>query len=944
MGGWIMSKMKIALVYVYDKTTKGYLSNENYISTLGSFLENNGYEIKIHSIEDSNSQRLIAQDTEMVFTYINRYNKQNILDLCKGLKETNRNIKICGMGHLPTFHHEILMEEAEIIDYCISGEGEMASLKLLKALENNEDFSHVPALSYREEGSVRKNENTELIESLDDIPFSSRELEINRKSRSFRIQASRGCTRECSFCSEPSFWNTFRNRSIINVVDEIEAAMKEYHIDRFRIVDNTYETFGEENTRIIQLAEEIIKRGITVKYAYNFNPEYCSNLNDDSLILLKKSGLYKVHIKIESNHDLDLRIYNKFSRAEDNEKILGLFNKYDIAVEAEFININGYSSFEGLKKNLRFLEKYKMADIEKINSRYILDEGSALYNMYKANGLICQKDYTDGMGYLAIDNRILKLNCLMVDYFENMDIQLKESLKIVTELSFEQVHEIAYYKNFERVLVDPMLMGIVLDYENYINAKIQELGAQNIRWFTDMLELAEGDWTMDKANGIMDEYFRNEYYADTFVELEKKNKEFQKLINPRSRKIEYLKHEIVNENLEVVNEKQKAVEQFWNEMEQTGSPIIEKIDDEKSIVTFIYKGNSETKNVVVWGTAVGTNYLANRMKRVPNTDVWYKTFLLPSDIEFTYWFSVNEPFDKDGMRRLKESITDPLNPEQFSMKDDPESPSGFDYIASHGKMPLVPPKKWIYEKDSVPKGNVDKHYFKSEILDNDRRIWAYTPPGYDRNKEYDLLVLADGHDYVLWLSAVTILDNLINEELIQPTVAIFVSSIETRFDELNCNDLFNQFVVDEVLPLAYENYSITKEPDKITVGGFSLGGVASAYLGLKHSEIFGNILSQSGAFWIYSGPDKEFQWLIDQYRAVSKLPLNFYITYGVLEGSARKDYSLLRANKEFIELLKEKEYPIAHSEFKSGHDRLNWGETLAEGLIALTELNNGDGE
>jgi len=63
--------------------------------------------------------------------------------------------------------------------------------------------------------------------------------------------------------------------------------------------------------------------------------------------------------------------------------------------------------------------------------------------------------------------------------------------------------------------------------------------------------------------------------------------------------------------------------------------------------------------------------------------------------------------------------------------------------------------------------------------------------------------------------------------------------------------------------------------------------------------------------------------------------LRFFITYGSLENSPIAGPTLIQSNKKFIQVLEDKGYKVSYLEFKSGHDYLNWGETLAEGLISL---------
>lgn len=381
-----------------------------------------------------------------------------------------------------------------------------------------------------------------------------------------------------------------------------------------------------------------------------------------------------------------------------------------------------------------------------------------------------------------------------------------------------------------------------------------------------------------------------------------------------------------------------VIENFWNEIDKKGSPIIEEIspDNGKVLVTFLYKGNEDTKNIVVWSPFSRYNYKINQMECIANTNIWFKTYEIRKDIRFLYSFSVNDFLDDDMDKRHNNLTYDFLNPNKFVYPKDDEVSESEETISSLVELPYTDKFKWIIENNKSPKGTIELHRFHSKFLNNERRIWIYTPYDYSADSmPYGAVVTTDGFEYINLLSAPTVLDNLISEGKIPPIAGIFIETSKDRGYELKCNKTFSDFVASEVMPWALEHYNITKEPSKNVIAGCSLGGLTASFLGLTHSDIFGNVLSQSGSYWWSPEGDGNFNWMSRQYETAEKLPLKFYVNVGVLETPDK----MIETNEKFRDTLSSKGYTLHYETFNSAHDGLYWGETLAKGLIALIGIS-----
>jgi enterochelin esterase-like enzyme len=248
---------------------------------------------------------------------------------------------------------------------------------------------------------------------------------------------------------------------------------------------------------------------------------------------------------------------------------------------------------------------------------------------------------------------------------------------------------------------------------------------------------------------------------------------------------------------------------------------------------------------------------------------------------------------------------------------------------------------------------VQRDTFRSKLLGNERPIWIYTPHGYAAGKKpYGLLVLTDGGGYVNTARVATTLDNLIAAGLIPPLVAVMVEN-PNRWRELSCNSTYADFLAQEIVPWARVNYHATDRPEQTIIGGTSLGGLQAACVGLKHSEVFGNVLSQSGAFAWKPDDEKEWEWVSRQFAAGPRLPLRFSFEAGLLEGTwwwrdlmAKQpnapanliDPTMLAANRNLRDTLQSKGYSVHYTEYNGNHGMLNWRGTLASHLIALVGI------
>jgi len=388
--------------------------------------------------------------------------------------------------------------------------------------------------------------------------------------------------------------------------------------------------------------------------------------------------------------------------------------------------------------------------------------------------------------------------------------------------------------------------------------------------------------------------------------------------------------------------KREVLDAFWQDVTKNGAPLIEPItgDAQNYLVTFLWRAKSEVRNVLVMGGVAGFEMADNMMSRMPDTDLWYKTYKVRNDARFSYNLSVNDsliPFGKvdftdpkAASERISTFKTDPLNPNKYL-----GSPP-----SSVVELPNALPQPWIKRSPKVPAGELVSKKIKSTILNNERNGWIYTPPGYKSDgPPYPLMVLFDGVAYTLFVPTAAILDNMLEKGLIRPVVAVVLENPTptSRNKEFPCNPSFADFLAKEVVPWMRANYHVTSDAAQTYVGGSSYGGLAATYAGFHNPETFGNVISQSGSFWWKPDGDSEHEWLTRQFTDSAKLPVRFYLDVGLLESGPTPDNgpSQVVVNRHMRDILKAKGYFVHYREFNGGHEYLNWRGTFSDALTVL---------
>ena len=340
-------------------------------------------------------------------------------------------------------------------------------------------------------------------------------------------------------------------------------------------------------------------------------------------------------------------------------------------------------------------------------------------------------------------------------------------------------------------------------------------------------------------------------------------------------------------------------------------------------ITYFCLGDADSVSATVNG---GPDWVIGEpMRRLGKTNLFFTTDLVPSDSRISYSYAIRE------MHRLGPS----------GEVEVPEVvPKGDGLL----ELPDAPPQPYAIEKPGVAQGKLTEAMVQSKSLGEERKVGVYTPAGYETGKPCKLLIVFDGVTYgggaadQAAVPGPTILNNLIAEHKIEPTVAVFVWTMGKRNRDLTGSPPFAEFVGDELVKWARENYRVAPGPEAVAAAGSSFGGFCASFCALRHPEAIGNVLSQSGAYWITADWQSvrppyphDPGMLMEMYARHDRMPIKFYLEVGRFDLGA----SLLGTNREMRDVLIAKGYTVDYREFDGGHDYACWRGSFADGLISL---------
>jgi anaerobic magnesium-protoporphyrin IX monomethyl ester cyclase len=259
-------------------------------------------------------------------------------------------ITILGGPHLTLQPHESM--EKDMVDLVVRGEAEKTIVQIMMALEKEREilrhrqktaqpewetadrpgkafkpvvldpeagWGHILGLSWRDsQAKIRHNPDRILSDDIDAIPFPAHHLfkidrytnlnpltdGLNMNARAYTIVTSRGCPYKCTYCSKPITGDTWRSRSVDNVIAEWEWLVKDLGATEIGVTDDIWNL---DRTRAKELCRGLIKANLNHVPWVTIHGMKVNNTDQELFSLMKEAGCRRVGFGVENGDDWMLR-------------------------------------------------------------------------------------------------------------------------------------------------------------------------------------------------------------------------------------------------------------------------------------------------------------------------------------------------------------------------------------------------------------------------------------------------------------------------------------------------------------------------------------------------------------------------------------------------------------------------------------------------------------
>jgi len=329
-------------IHDYDNIIQPY-----GLAVISGFLKSHGCDITLfdaHAYHNEKDQIIqFIKELNPTILGLPVYTSQlpQTIYFLKDLKRVMPDIITVVGGPHPTAESESLLLQNKEIDIAIRNEGEFTMLEIINRLQNNTPLNDVAGITYRVDGEVKVNSCREFIKDINSLPFADwdslpmeRYWGANTERKNFaNIVFSRGCPFSCTFCgAKEAIGRKHRRRSPESISEEVKLLYEKYGVRELGLSDSTFNVNKKWVKEVCEALLDLNKPDLV--WQCNIRADL---IDQESLVLMKKSGCTKVFVGVESGDDEMLKSMKKGTNCEMIRKCVNLLDKMGFQVFCGFL-------------------------------------------------------------------------------------------------------------------------------------------------------------------------------------------------------------------------------------------------------------------------------------------------------------------------------------------------------------------------------------------------------------------------------------------------------------------------------------------------------------------------------------------------------------------------------------------------------------------------------
>ncbi|MER2560993.1 MAG: radical SAM protein [Myxococcaceae bacterium] len=295
-----------------------------------------------------------------------QWRAMDLLGLAIALKEAGSRAHLTAGGHFATFASVEMLTDFPELDSICRQEADETIVELATALKEGRDWSTIPGLAVRTNGSVSLTA-TRASPDLAKLPWPVRDADGMRVHgrRLAPLVSSRGCYANCSFCCIAAWHEAaspgkrYRFRPVDDVADEMAHLHHDLGVEIFVFHDDNFFVPRERDnlTRLAALADALEARKLG-RYATVIKARPMDVTPKVFGLLVERLHALRAYVGIETDTDQGLKTLRRGLKKGENERAMKVIDDLGLFVSFNMLAFDPDTTLESLDENLEFMRQF----------------------------------------------------------------------------------------------------------------------------------------------------------------------------------------------------------------------------------------------------------------------------------------------------------------------------------------------------------------------------------------------------------------------------------------------------------------------------------------------------------------------------------------------------------------------------------------------------------